>query len=75
MKVECVSGLCPVFLLLGEPQYADWLESTRLTQVMAPRKLKASSAESSATGVPVDYIEAVKWYRLAADQGDSSRQG
>ena len=25
-------------------------------------------------GVPQDYAEAVKWYRLAADQGDAAAQ-
>jgi hypothetical protein len=28
----------------------------------------------SGRGVPQDYKEAVKWYRLAADQGDASAQ-
>ena len=27
-----------------------------------------------AEGVPQNYAEAVKWYRLAADQGDASAQ-
>jgi hypothetical protein len=26
------------------------------------------------TGVPQDYAEAVKWYRMAAEQGDAEAQ-
>jgi len=33
-----------------------------------------SARLSSLLGVPQDYQEAVKWYRLAADQGDADAQ-
>ncbi len=34
----------------------------------------SASCTPTAEGVPQDYAEAVKWYRLAAEQGDAGAQ-
>ena len=40
----------------------------------AKAQFSMGAAYQTGSGVPQDYVEAVKWFRKAAEQGDAERQ-
>ena len=46
-----------------------------LTREMRAHKTISASLYNNGLGVPTDYVEAMRWYQMAAKQGDMIAQG
>ena len=69
--------LFTVFLLVGSlpAQSTDVKKlEQQASQGLAAAQFNLGVAYANGRGVPQDDVQAVKWYRLAADQGNASAQ-
>jgi len=57
------------------PQAADWRKKAGAGDANSQELMGECYADdASSDGIPLDYAEAVKWYRLAAEQGNADAQ-